>query len=72
MVYAVILGALGAALNTLSFPFLPEVQLIFGNAAIILAAMSLKPPFSVNDGAPCRYTLVFHLGTPLLALLLLV
>ena len=45
--FAIALGLIGATLNSFSLPFLPQVELILGNAVIIIAAMYLTPKLTL-------------------------
>lgn len=51
--FAILMGVIGAAINSIPFPLLPEIQLLLGNAAFVFVAMHLLP----------RYTLVTALIT---------
>lgn len=64
VVFAILLGTLGAILNTQSVPFLPEVQLIFGNAFFIFAAMRLKPSNTLLCALITVFPLYFYWGHP--------
>ncbi|WP_286263560.1 sensor domain-containing diguanylate cyclase [Thalassotalea atypica] len=64
LLFAVTLGIIGALLNTLSFPFLPQVQLIFGNAAFVIVAMRLKPSYALISALIAATPLYFIWGHP--------
>lgn len=61
---AIVLGMLGALINCFPFPFLPEVELIFGNAVIIIAAMCLKPQWALLTALITATPLYFTWGHP--------
>ncbi|REL28688.1 diguanylate cyclase [Thalassotalea euphylliae] len=61
---ALLLGVLGATLNTFTFPFLPEVELILGNAMVIIAAMCLKPQWALLTALMTATPLYFTWGHP--------
>lgn len=47
LLFALVMGLAGALINTLSFPFLPQVELIFGNIAYVVVAMLLQPRYAL-------------------------
>lgn len=64
LVFAIVMGFLGAFINTFSFPFLPEVQMIFGNIAFVIVAMRLKPKYAVLTALITVTPLYFIWGHP--------
>ncbi|WP_448554177.1 sensor domain-containing diguanylate cyclase [Thalassotalea montiporae] len=61
---AMVLGLIGALINCFPFPFLPEVELIFGNTMIIVAAMCLKPQWALLTALLTATPLYFTWGHP--------
>ncbi len=64
LIFAVALGIIGALVNSLSFPFLPQVQLIFGNAAFVIVAMRLKPHYALLCALITVFPLMSAWGHP--------
>lgn len=63
--FAILLGIIGALVNSLSVPLLPNVELIFGNAVIIIGAMLFRPPLALIVALIAVTPLYFNWGTPL-------
>lgn len=65
IIFTLILGIIGAIVNTLSVPFMPQVQLIFGNAAFVIVAMRLKPIYALMCALITVFPLIFIWGHPM-------
>ena len=61
---AILLGIIGALVNSLSVPFLTNVELIFGNAAIIIGAMLFRPPLALLVALIAVTPMYFYWGHP--------
>ena len=64
LMFALILGGIGALLNSFTYPFLPEVDLVFGNAAFVMVAMRLLPKYALLTMFIAVTPLYFAWGHP--------
>ncbi len=47
LLFAVILGVIGAVINLYAIPYLPKIHLVLGNAVYVIVAMRLRPVFAL-------------------------
>ena len=62
--FAVLMGLIGAAINSIPFPLLPEIQLILGNAAFVFVAMHLLPRYTLVAAFITLIPVYFIFGHP--------
>lgn len=62
--FAICMGLIGAAINSIPFPLLPEIQLILGNAAFVFVAMHLLPRYTLVTAFITLIPVYFIFGHP--------
>jgi len=64
LLMSILFGVAGAALNVFAIPYLPHVNIIFGNAAYVIIAMRLRPAFALLTAIIAVTPLMFIWGHP--------